>query len=361
MRIGIDAHMLGDQSGGNESFYKGILSELSPDPDDEYFLFVKPGTDVAKYLTRFNIVFFKSTNAIARNIFELNSLCKKYKLDVLHTQYYIPFQCQCKTVVTIHDLSFEHYKNIFTTGEYIKDKLLVPYAAKYSNSIVTVSEFSKKDITECYGIDESKITVVYNAVSPDFRVMTAEELAEISVREKYGIGCDNYFVCVSNLQPRKNIPNLIRAFKLYKRQSNSNNKLVLVGKKAWMYEEIEKLTAGDKDIILTEYVPKNDLVALLNEAAGFIYPSIFEGFGIPPLEALSCGTSIAVSDIPVMKEVLGNSAIYFDPLSEVDISKVMKKLENKVYEERHDLIMKYSWKLSAEALKQLYREITGTF
>ncbi len=124
MRVGIDAHMLGDHSGGNESFYEGILSELVPDAGDEYFLFVNQGVDVAKYLGRFNVVFFKNKNVAIRNFVELPGLCKKYNLDILHTQYYLPFNCPCITVVTIHDLSFEHYKNIFTTAEYKKTKSL---------------------------------------------------------------------------------------------------------------------------------------------------------------------------------------------------------------------------------------------
>ena len=314
---------------------------------------------MAKYITGFNIVFFKNRNAAIRNYIELPGLCTKYNLDVLHTQYYLPFHCSCKTVVTIHDLSFEHYKNIFTTGEYIKDKLLVPYAAKHADKIVTVSNFSKEDIAKCYGIDQSKIAVVYNAVSSKFRKLTAEECAKLNIRGRYGIGHDNYFICVSNLQPRKNIPNLIKAFRLYKEQGGGTDKLVLVGKKAWMFEEIEKLASEDKDIILTEYVPKDDLVALLNEASGFIYPSIFEGFGIPPLEALSCGTPVAVSDIPVMREVLGDAAIYFDPEDKEKMAEAMTEICKSSATDKNDLLSKYLWKSSSSILEHLYKKLAG--
>ena len=118
MRVGIDVHMLGDRSGGNESFYRGILSGMTPDAGDEYYLFVNSGVDVTEYEDRFNIVYFKKNSSVYRNCVELRKLCKKYNIDVLHTQYYLPFFAPCKTVVTIHDLSFEHIKDIFTKSEY---------------------------------------------------------------------------------------------------------------------------------------------------------------------------------------------------------------------------------------------------
>ena len=354
MRIGIDAHMLGDHSGGNESFYDGVLGALDTNDENEYYLFVSPDANIDKYENRFRIVRFRSKNAVIRNFVELTLICVKYKLDVLHTQYYVPFIRLCRTVVTIHDISFEHYRNIFTRGEYLRNKLLIPYAARSADRIITVSEFCKKDISSKYKIPESKITVVYNAVDADFKIMSHEELQEIAVREKFEIGNNPYLLCVGNLQPRKNIPRLIRAFMSYIEKTGSDVRLVIVGKKAWLYDEILSLAEGTSGVIMTGYVEKKELVALLNEARGFIYPSFFEGFGIPPLEALACGTNVAVSDIPVMHEIVEGKAIFFDPMDENDIAdKIKELLSHSAVSEKYDSD-KLTWNNSAEQMKSVY-------
>ncbi len=364
MRIGIDAHMIGDHSGGNECFYRGVLGALKPDPGDEYILFMKEGIDDSEYRDRFQIVRFRSRSAFIRNFVELPYLASKYGLDLLHTQYYIPFIRPCPVVCTIHDICFEHFRDIFTKSEYIRNKLLVPYAARHAERIVTVSKFSKKEISKIYKIPKEKIHVVYNAVDPSFRRMTEEELAEINVRQKYGIGDEPYIITVGNLQPKKNIPRLIKAFCMYKKEhADSSLKLVLVGKKAWLYEEI--LAEADKnsrDIVLTGYVEKEDLVALINESDGFVYPSKYEGFGIPPLEALACGKPVAVSDIDVMHEVL-EDGIFFNPYDEESIAEGIDLLvkecedgEGKQVVER-GVLEKYSWMLSAEKLKKIFKEV----
>lgn len=114
MVVGIDAHMIGDHSGGNESYYSNIIKNMTIPAGDRYILFVKKGTDMSSYSDKFSIVEFESEGAFKRNFIELPKLCKKYKLDVLHTQYFIPFNRPCPVVCTIHDICFEHYKDIFT-------------------------------------------------------------------------------------------------------------------------------------------------------------------------------------------------------------------------------------------------------
>ena len=364
LRIGIDAHMIGDYSGGNESFYEGILRAFMPDKDKEYILFLKDGVDDSPYRDRFKIVRFKSKNAFIRNFVELTYLCFKYKIGVLHTQYYIPFIRPCKTVVTIHDICFEHFNDIFKKGEYYRNKILIPYAARHADRIITVSEFSKRDISDTYGIDESKIRVVYNAVDSDFRILSNKRKKSSIVRAKFGIGSEPFIICVGNLQPRKNIPRLVEAYLQYKKNNKSNLKLVIVGKKAWMYDKtLNSISQDSENIVLTGYVSRLELIELLNQAEGFIYPSFYEGFGIPPLEALACGTKVAVSDIPVMHEILGGYPIYFDPydvnsistaiatLAENDSITVSSKKDTKI----KDITEKFSWQISSKKIGDAYR------
>ena len=355
MRIGIDAHMLGDSSGGNESFFSGLLGAFEPDDKNEYYLFLKQDVDDSLYRDKFRIVRFKSKTAFIRNFYELTKLCIDYKLDVLQTQYYIPFVRPCKTIVVIHDICFERFNNIFRKGEYIRNKLLIPYAAHHADRIITVSEFSKKEISEVYRIPLDKIDVVYNVVDKAFRRLNESE-RKPSVRIKFDIGNSPYLICVGNLQPRKNIPRLIEAYNKYTSETESSPvKLVVVGKKAWLYDDAFKAAANNPNIILTGYVEREDLVKLLNESKGLIYPSIYEGFGIPPLEACACGVPIAVSDIPVMREVLDGQAIYFDPYDVNSIYEAIKGIVNdRVPEIQPDSLSFFSWKKSAKKVQEIY-------
>lgn len=359
MRIGIDGHMLGDHSGGNESFYTNILRNMTPAENQEIFLFIKKGVDVSELKNKFRIVEFKEQKAIKRNFLELPRLCKKYKLDLLHTQYFIPINCPCKVVCTIHDICFEHYKNIFTKKEYLRQKILIPYAAKHSEFIYTVSEHAKKDIIEHYKIEPQKVIVTYNAVGDEFRKLNSTELNEAELRKKFGIGDSEFILSVGNLQPRKNLPRLIKAFNNYVEHGEKNIKLVIVGKKAWLFDDILKEACNNTGkIIFTDYVTNKDLVRLYNAAKCFIYPSFFEGFGIPPLEAMACGTPVAVAKATSLPEVVGNAGLYFDPF---DVNSIEKSIVTMFNEDIDDYLMKakeqvkkFSWRKSAELIIDSY-------
>ncbi len=364
-RIGIDAHMLGDHSGGNESYYKNLLEVMEIPNDLTIFLFVRPGVDTSQYEKRgFRIVRFKSKNAFARNFVELTVLSRELKLDVLHTQYFIPFIRPCDVVCTIHDICFEHFKDIFTKKEYIRQKLLIPYAARHSRRIITVSEFSKTDISESYRINKDIITVAYSGPSDDFRRLEKEEVDISQLKDKFGIDRDrNYVLSVGNLQPRKNLIRLIQAFRLLKQDPYRSEQLVIVGKKAWMYDDIMKeALEGSEDIIFTDYVEGSDLVSLYNAASCFVYPSFFEGFGLPPIEAMACGTPVAAAEAASLPEVVGDAGIYFDPFSLEEIRDAIKRLledgtlRKELITKGYERRKRYSWKKSAEIIINTYRE-----
>lgn len=363
MIVGIDGHMIGDHSGGNESYYTNILREMRVNPNDTIYLFVKKDIDVSEFERKYKIVRFTSNTSFRRNYIELNKLCKIYKLDVLHTQYFIPFFRNCQVVCTIHDICFEHYKNIFTKKEYLRQKILIPYAARHSSYIFTVSEYAKKDIANRYGINTQKVVVTYNAVNKNFKVLDKEELNEEDLRLKFDLDSNPYILTVGNLQPRKNLPRLIQAFNLWKKETPNNYKLVIVGKKAWMYSDILKaVNVEEADIVLTDYVSNEDLVKLYNAANAFIYPSFFEGFGIPPLEALACGTAVGVSNATSLPEVVGDAGIYFDPFDVSDIKEAINKLVfhtrfQEDFADKAKLRLEYfKWSESGEKWYETYRK-----
>ena len=362
MVVGIDAHMIGDHSGGNESYYSNIIKNMTIPAGDRYILFVKKGTDMSSYSDKFSIVEFESEGAFKRNFIELPKLCKKYKLDVLHTQYFIPFNRPCPVVCTIHDICFEHYKDIFTKKEYIRQKLLIPYAAKHSQYVFTVSNHAKKDIEDHYNIDSKNVIVTYNAVNESYRIMSEKELDKNELYLKFGIKND-YILSVCNLQPRKNLVRLIQAYKKLKGEKGGQEQLVIVGKKAWMFNDILKEALdGASDIIFTDYVDSVDLVRLYNAAKLFVYPSFFEGFGIPPLEAMACGTPVVVANATSLPEVVGDAGIYFDPFNVEDIKEAIKKMltDEKLREEsvlkNPEQVRKFTWKKSSDIITECYRK-----
>ena len=360
MRIGIDAHMLGDHSGGNESYYTNILQNMIVPEEDEIYLFVKKNIDSSAYSHKFKVVEFEEESAFKRNFIELSKLCKKYQLDLLHTQYFIPFHRPCPVVCTIHDICFEHYKDIFTKKEYIRQKLLIPYAAKHSKAIFTVSEHAKNDIISHYHIPAERVIVTYNAVNSGFRRLEDAVLDSVGLRKKYNISND-YILSVGNLQPRKNLVRLIKAFRTLKETTDCNEQLVIVGKKAWMFDDIlREAINNNADVIFTDYVSQEDLIRLYNDAKCFVYPSFFEGFGIPPLEAMACGTPVAVANATALPEVVGDAGIYFDPFSVDEIVEAMKSMINSKYKtellskKMQEQVKKFSWEKSAENIFDCY-------
>lgn len=362
-RIGIDAHMLGDRSGGNESYYSNILDHMETSEEYKLYLFVKKGVDVRRYQNKFEIIPFRETHPLKRYFFELPSLCRKYQLDLMHTQYFIPFSRPCPIVCTIHDICFEHYRNIFTKKEYLTQKLLIPYAAKNSVCIFTVSSHAKKDIQEHYNIREDKVIITYNATDPSFRKLTSSELMLKELKRKFEIKADRYILSVGNLQPRKNLVRLIQAF-IKLKKTEPEIQLVLVGKKAWMYDEILRTAIeGSEDIIFTDYVDQKDLVRLYNGAELFVYPSFFEGFGIPPLEAMACGVPVVVANATSLPEVVGDAGSYFDPYDIDSISESIKKMlydtqqRERAIEKGYKRVKAFAWERSSRIIMDTYQKI----
>lgn len=364
-RVGIDGHMIGDHSGGNESYYSNVLKNMDfTNTDIEPILFLKDGVDAEPYENVFRIVRFKANSSFERNFIELPKLCKKYNLDLLHTQYFIPFYRPCPVVCTIHDICFEHFKDIFTKKEYFRQKILIPYAARHSKVVFTVSNHAKNDITKTYSLLDVKVYVTYNAVSSKFHKLVGEELNEDELRVKFQIGNEPYLLCVGNLQPRKNLPRLIRAYKKYIEKTNIKSRLVIVGKKAWMYDDVLKSSIdGTNNVILTDYVSEHDLIRLYSAAHAFIYPSYFEGFGIPPLEALACETPVAVANTTSLPEVVGNAGCYFDPFDEEDIVRAIETImtdevvRSEIIGNASKRVSAFSWRKSAETIVEAYLSV----
>lgn len=365
--IGIDAHVLGDRSGGNETYYRNLIENLDSKTQKKVILFVNETANISDLDFKGKVVRFKSHNAFVRNFVEMPYLAWKHKLECLHMQYFIPFVRPCPIVVTIHDISFEHFDDIFTKKEMFIQKKLIPYAARKSKKILTVSEFSKKDICEHYGCDSDKVVVTYNGKSPDYKQNVLSGAQKNALREKYHLP-EEYILYVGNIQPRKNLKRLLQAYVKYAVGNVASKPLVIVGKKAWMYDSIfEEIKQNNLEerVYFTGYVGEEDLVSLYNEAMFFIYPSIFEGFGLPVLEAMACGTPVITSDITSIPEVAGDACYMLDPFNVDEIEKALV-----LFSENADLRKEYSmkgleqakkfdWKITAKQTEKVYEELCG--
>jgi len=245
-------------------------------------------------------------------------LLRSPRPDVLFTpSHYIPLVSPVKRVFAIMDLSYEKFgAEYFTQYDLNQLRRWTAQSAKKAKRIITISEYTKKDIVEIYNTSPDKIDVIYPGYDQELFHPRIPLTKQQQVRQKYGI-TGKYFVYVGTLQPRKNIANLIKAFS----RLGGGTKLVIVGKKGWLFEEIFKVVKRyrlEKKVIFTGFVESSDLPALYKSSVAYVLPSLYEGFGIPVIEAQACGALTVVSRVSSLPEVAGDAAIYINNPHSVD-------------------------------------------
>ena len=330
LRIGIDAHAIGSRLGGNETYVLDVLAALETHPEHNYYVYV---TDSAAAERARNalpsaaaIRILGTSNPLVRLGYGLTKLSTADKVDVLHVQYVSP-PISRNVVVTIHDLSFLHHPEWYSRTEALRFRLTVPWTARRAKRILTVSEHARKDIIETLGVAPAKVSFSYNRLRPMFSPRPPHEIARVLAR----LDIDQpYVLTVGNLQPRKNGARLIEAWTNLRRSApDFFPRLVIVGRKAWIFDPIfaaARESEFARDVIFTDYVPDGELPALLSGASVFAYPSLFEGFGYPPVEAMACGAPVLTSDVTALPEVCGDAAVYVNPENVHDIEKKLLSL-----------------------------------
>ncbi|HTN46765.1 MAG TPA: glycosyltransferase family 1 protein [Flavipsychrobacter sp.] len=284
-------------------------------------------------------------------------MLRKYKADVfLSPDGLMSLATKVPTCLVMHDLAFEHYPRHLSLAIRSYLKKFSPLFAKKATRIVTVSEFSKQDISEKYKIPPEKIDVSYNGAHAAYKPLTWEE--KLAVKQEYTHGCE-YFVFAGALHPRKNIVNLLKAFIVFKKRQRSNMKLVIVGRLAWKYEEVEELRNHmpfKDDVKWVGYMNVDKLAKVIGGAYALVYASLFEGFGIPILEAQQCHVPAIVSNTSSMPEVGGEAALLVDPKDVQDIANNMEKLYKdetlraRLIEASQEQVKKFNWEKTADVL-----------
>jgi glycosyltransferase involved in cell wall biosynthesis len=333
MKIAIDVHSLGTQSGGNETYSRQLLSGLAEDKsDNQYDLFYTQSAAISQdslshdYADhRFNFARIPK-NPILRICAVLPRLLRATKPDVFHCQYVLPPLIKTKSVLAIHDLAHEHLPEAFHPVEAARMKTLVRWSAKRATHILTISEFSAADIAKCFNIPREKITVAYLAASPVFQPRDKGRCRE-HIARVFGIE-DPFILYVGRIQARKNLLRLVEAYHRV-RQQGITSKLVIVGKKDWqaeqLLEKIKQLGLEDS-VIFPGYVPFDDLPLFYNAAELFVFPSIFEGFGLPVIESMASGVPTITSFGSSLEEVVGDGAFLVDPFDTGAIADALGKI-----------------------------------
>lgn len=278
-------------------------------------------------------------------------------------------QCSLTTAVpqclVVHDLGFLHYPDGYQKSHLAYYKRYTPKFIRKAAALATVSAFSKNDIVRHYKTQPEKIAVVYNGVKEIFAPTDVEE--QLAVKERYTGGAE-YFLYAGAIQPRKNIVNLLKAFSIFKRRMHSSLKLVLAGRLAWKNEDFLSLLKTYKykdDVGVTGYLAEGELAQLMAAAYAFVYPSHFEGFGVPVLEAMKCGVPVLTAKASAMEEISEGAALFFDPANVDDIAyQLMFVYKNEG--ERSALVQKgkqiaapYTWQRTADRLWDCLLQAAG--
>ncbi len=373
MHIGIDAHAIGARQGGNETYIRNLIKALGQlDCRNRYTIYLANAQAAAEWRAflklrnpNFEIRLLPPPTPLVRVPLALALELRIRPVDLLHVQYTAPPFCPVPVVATIHDLAFEHLPETFTRRGSLQLKLTVRRTARRAARIATVSDFSRRDLIRTYGLPADKVQVTYNGIESHFSPLPRSAGEAEEVRRQFGIERD-FILAVGSLQPRKNLVRLIRAYaKLRTEQAGFNHQLVIVGRKLWLADEVlAEVSRRDwaEDVILTGYVGDDDLPALYRSATAFVYPSLFEGFGLPPLEAMACGTPVVTSNTSSLPEVAGDAALLIDPYDQSSIEDALLRivqdqpLRARLREKGIEQAGKFSWRDAAEKTLQLYQE-----
>jgi glycosyltransferase involved in cell wall biosynthesis len=294
----------------------------------------------------------------------LPALLRIYKIDVFHgTNYCIPVLAPCPTVVTIHDLSLFTQSHTHEELNVKRGRRRIPIMARRATRIIAPSEWTKREIVEYLGIRSDKIRVIFEAAREGMRPLTADECR--GVLDKHGIRRP-YLLYVGTIEPRKNLLALLRAYDELLRATPHRPQLVMCGGRGWLCDEVfklaEELKLSDR-VRFTGYVEDADLPALYSAAEAFVYPSLYEGFGLPPLEAMACGAPVIASNVSSLPEVVGAGGLTHDPNDVQGLAQSMAQMLGDETAREHfrreglKQAAKFSWDRAARETQALYDEL----
>jgi len=367
MRFSVDAHSVGCHLTGNEVYIRNLLNEFARvDRSNQFIAYVaKPHAEASlpeRIETR-----WVSENPYKRLAVDLPMHVRRDRPDLLHVQYTGPVFTDVPLVVSVHDVSFLEYPQYFTRFRAAQLKLTVRRTVQRAAAILTPSEFSRAAILRHYRLDQDKVVVVHNAVASEFRPID-RQLAQAAIERKFGIP-GPFVLTVGDLQPRKNHLGLVQAFEeLLRTHPQLPHRLVFVGKETWYSKDLHRAVAKSRiaeRVHFTGFVEDADLVQFYGACDVFVFPSFYEGFGLPILEAMACARAVVSSNTTAMPEVADGAGILFDPDSTEQMTRALRDVlvdsELRVRLERlgSQRAAAFSWERAAERTLEVYSRVAG--
>ncbi|QQG49778.1 MAG: glycosyltransferase family 4 protein [Candidatus Berkelbacteria bacterium] len=355
MRIAVDTQTTVGKKTGFGSYVSSLVNQLSLTDHDNDYCFIRPQTEAD----------FSMPHRFWWDQVLFPREAKRAQADVLHQPCFsVPILYSGKTVVTIHDLiSIIYGHNITFWSRQFFGKWM-PYSYRWADHIIAISQHTKKDIIRLLRLPEEKITVIYEGVDERYHPKkSGSELTKF--RERFKLTDCQVILHVGTLEPRKNLQFLIRAFAESRSRLKNPAKLVITGKRGWFYqplfELVDELKLND-EVVFTDYVPDEELPTLYNAANVFAFPSLYEGFGLPPLEAMACGVPVLSSNSSSMPEIVGSGGILMPPTdakawTETLVSVLNSPSQQQELSERGiNQAKKFTWKECAEATRAVYEQ-----
>jgi len=375
MRIALNALQVRAKKSGVGQYISGLIDGLlgAMSPDDHLIVYATPFNapnyqrDDPRLETRRWGPAAKRPIRLAYEWAFLPRWIERDRIDVFHgPANFLPRRCACPSVVTVHDLSQWVHPSRFGYVRRAYWHWMTLHTIRLATHIIAVSENTRSDLGRYLSVEAERIEVIPEAAAPSFRPLPDCRYDSPPLR-RYGIG-GPYVLHVGTLEPGKNIPRLLEAFARFRRESALDWRLVLAGDRGWLRRDIFhtiRRHALEDRVILAGYVPDEDLPLLYNAAEFFAFPSLNEGFGLPPLEAMACGAPVIASNVSSLPEVLAEAPLYVDPLDVGALAAAMLRLARDpvVRRERSEAGLKqakrYSWMETGRRTLEVYRRVAG--
>jgi glycosyltransferase involved in cell wall biosynthesis len=372
-RIGLNAHLLNlsgnYRSAGINWYIYHLLQTFNPAPDLQYTVFLGEPRASEQFnrlaIARSHLPTHQPIIRILWEQFIQPFALSQERIDLLHALAFAgPLAISIPWIVTVYDLSFIRYPQLFNASNRIYLTWAVRQSVRRANRIIVISESTKRDLAQMFGAPADKIVVVYCGAEPSFAPSQDKIKIEL-FREQRNLP-EKMILHVGTIEPRKNIPRLIRAFAHAKRAAHLPHRLVLVGARGWKYAEVDAVIEQEQianDVVFTGYVPQDELPLWYQAADLFAYPSLYEGFGLPPLAAMASGIPVVTSNVSSLPEVVGDAALQVSPEDEPALADAIVRalsdntLRGQMIERGIAQAKKFSWERAGRETVALYRTV----
>lgn len=374
MLIGIDGNEanIANKVGVGQYAFKLLWYLYRLDPKNDYLIYLKdqPSPDLPPSRANWRYRVFGPAKLWTRFALPLRLLFQKQKLNLFFSpSHYSPIFSRFPTVPTVHDIGYLQFKDQFNRKDLHQLIHWTQQSLRQAKHIVTVSQFSKDEIIKTYHLDPAKITIAYNGVDNPPKI---DSNTQQKILSSYHLTSKNYYLYLGTLKPNKNIPFLIKSFSLLlkktkalKLQSSKAPKLVIAGKKGWLFDAI--FTTVKKEgiidrVIFTDFVTEDQKWTLYRHAIASVLPSTYEGFGIPAIESMKVGTPVIVSDIPPFKEVVQNCGLFINPSDKNDLCQKMidvakPDINKKFSQLGKSQADKFTWQNTASSVLKVFKTL----